>query len=244
MKTIEKIMDISIYTTVKDWRKCLLTISNELGFERTLLAIFPDRSCPREAEFAFLQSNYGSVWRDKYDREKFGLIDPTVSHCITRSTPLIWTPDIFSSVPQKELYEEACLHGIRAGVTLPIHGPNGEYGLLCVVSDINPNKQFQEDVLRRIHQLTLFRDFVHESSLAFIESSMTAVYPREVALTPREIECLKWTAAGKSAWDISQILNCATSTVNYHMSSIRLKFNTYTKQQAVTRAILMGIIVP
>src|SRR5512144_1289328 len=145
MKSIEMFSDLMSHDSVEDWCNHLLKLSNDLGYERTLLAIFPDKNTPIQAEFAFLHSNYPLAWRDKYDEEKMGQVDPRVSHCTTRSTPLIWTPEIFSTPRQQEMYEEARSHGLRSGVTLPIHGPNGELGILCFASSTNADHQFKHD---------------------------------------------------------------------------------------------------
>lgn len=48
-------------------------------------------------------------------------------------------------------------------------------------------------------------------------------------LTPREIECLKWFIMGKTAIEISLILNCNNRTVETHLENIKRKLNC-TKQ--------------
>lgn len=228
--------------TVEEWRNQVFKLGRDFGYEQTLLAIFPDRNVPIEAGFAFLHSNYSPGWRNKYDSEKLGYVDPTVTHCTNRSLPLIWSPEIFSARKQKEMYEEACGHGLRSGVTLPIHGARGEFGILCFVSDTKPAKCFQRDAYRRLPELTCFRDFIFESSRQFVEPS--SLSEDLTAITPRELECLKWCATGKSSWEIGQILHCSEATVNFHFGNIRRKFNTTSRRQAVVKAIGMGLILP
>ena len=63
-------------------------------------------------------------------------------------------------------------------------------------------------------------------------------------LTRRELEVLKWVMAGKSSWEISRITDCAEATVNFHISNIRQKFNVSTRQQALVKAIALGILNP
>lgn len=242
MNYIERFSELLCGCTVEDWRKQLFKLAHVLGYERTLLAIFPDRHAPVEAEFAFLHSNYSSNWRNKYDAEKMGHVDPTVIHCATKLTPLIWTPETFSALKQKQMYEEACGHGLRAGVTLPIHGPRGEFGILCFVRDSKPDKIFRRDTLRSLPALSCFRDFIFESSLQFIKHS--CAMDEHIHVTRRELECLKWGAMGKSSWEIGYLLNCSEATVNFHFGNIRRKFNTNSRQQAVIKAINLGLIHP
>lgn len=242
MQFIERFSDLMCRNTVEDWRNQIFKLGSELGYEQTLLAILPDPHAPVEAEFAFLHSNYSPGWRSKYDAEKLQHVDPTFSHCICKSTPLIWSPDIFSARKQKEMYEEACGYGIRSGVTLPIHGARGELGALCFVTDTKPDKHCQRDINRSLPKLSYFRDFIFESSLQFMKPSCQK--EKAISVTRCELECLKWSAAGKSSWEIGQILHCTESTVNFHFSNIRRKFNTTSRQQAVVKAINLGLIHP
>lgn len=242
MKSIERYADLMRRSTLEDWRNQVFKLGSDLGYERTLLAIFPDRHAPVEAEFAFLHSNYSPDWRSKYDAEKMGHVDPTVIHCASKSIPLIWSPEIFSARKQKEMYEEACGHGLRSGVTLPIHGAKGELGVLCFVTGTKPDQRFQRDTHRNLPELSCFRDFIFESSLQFMKPSCPTEKPDSI--TCRELECLKWSAAGKSSWEIGQILHCSEATANFHFSNLRRKFNTTTRQQAVIKAINLGLIHP
>jgi DNA-binding CsgD family transcriptional regulator len=63
-----------------------------------------------------------------------------------------------------------------------------------------------------------------------------------IKLTPKEMECLKFCAAGKSSLDIARILNCSEAAVNFHFTNIRRKFNTTSRHQSVVKAIQMGLI--
>jgi LuxR family quorum-sensing transcriptional regulator LasR len=63
-------------------------------------------------------------------------------------------------------------------------------------------------------------------------------------LTPRELECLRWTARGKSTWEISHILNCSEAVVNFHMKNIRTKFGVNSRRAAAVIATQLGVIEP
>lgn len=242
MKVLEQFSNLLCHSTVEDWRDHVFKLGNDLGYEQTRLAILPDPHAPIEAEHAFQHGNYSSDWLNKYTSEKMHHVDPTFSHCICKSTPLIWSPEIFSAQKQKEMYEEACGYGVRSGVTLPIHGAKGELGIVCFVNDIKPDKHFHQDARRTLPKLSYFRDFIFESSLQFMKpSSQTR---KTISVTRCELECLKWCAAGKSSWEIGQILDCTEATVNFHFGNIRRKFNITSRRQAVVKAIKLGMIHP
>lgn len=228
--------------TVEKWRDLIFRFGKELGYEQTRFAILPDPHAPVEAEYAFQHGNYASDWINKYTEQKMHHVDPTFTHCINKSTPLVWTPKIFSAREQKEMYEEACGYGVRSGVTLPIHGTQGEMGILCFVADRKPGERFQREMLETLPALSYLRDVILETSLPFMKSMKPQKAPS--LLTPRELECVKWCAAGKSSWDIAQILHCSEAAVNFHFGNLRRKFGVKSRQQVVVKAMASGLIRP
>ena len=61
-------------------------------------------------------------------------------------------------------------------------------------------------------------------------------------LTGRELECLRWTAAGKTVSEIAIILGISRHTVRGYMKEIHRKLNCLTMAQAVLRATELGIL--
>lgn len=240
MNTFENFSALLHVDSVDDWRDHIFQFAKDLGFQQTCVAIFPDPTAPIEANHAFQQCNYSPKWVDKYVADKMHRIDPTVSHCLFKFTPQIWSPELFSSKRQHEMYEEACGFGVRSGVTLPMHGANGELGILCFVNDAQPNLSFQRDAIQHIPILSCFRDFILESSPKFINQGKQ-VNPN-IHLTEKELECLKWAATGKTSWEISLLMNCSESTVNFHFGNLRRKFKTSSRQQVLVKALRLGVI--
>jgi LuxR family quorum-sensing transcriptional regulator LasR len=224
---------------VGSWSRALIALGEQLGFEQVLFGIVSSRYA--QFERAFLQSNYSPEWRQRYDAEHLAYVDPTVGHCLTSSLPVIWAPDLFDGSAEGALYEEARSHGIVTGVTLPIHGPNGEFGVLSFASDARPGSEFTRHMARITPELTLVRDYAFASSQRFSELAGKDDVPR---LTRRELEVLNWVMAGKSSWEISMITRCSEATVNFHLANVRQKFNVNTRQQAVVKAISLGLINP
>jgi DNA-binding CsgD family transcriptional regulator len=63
-----------------------------------------------------------------------------------------------------------------------------------------------------------------------------------VALTARQRECLQWVLAGKSSWEIGEIVGIAERTVNFHIEEACKRLNVQTRQQAVIEAVIQGLI--
>lgn len=227
------------------WSASLFNIARALGFDQVLLGVVGSRHA--RFETAFLRSNYSDIWRERYDRNGFAYVDPTVSHCLTSTLPLVWVPETFAAGSQQAgLYEEASAHGIRSGVTLPVHGPQGEFGVLSFASDARPDVVAQRAVMEALPMLALVRDYAFASSQRFREEGARLDEGRAGAprLTRRELEVLQWVMVGKSSWEIARITNCSEATVNFHLANVRQKFDVNTRQQAVVKAIGLGLITP
>jgi LuxR family quorum-sensing transcriptional regulator LasR len=225
--------------TTPAWGEALFGIGRRYGFDKVLFGLSGSRHT--RLDNAFTQSNYPSAWRERYDAERYAYVDPTVSHCLASTLPIVWQPDMFRSQTQRTMYEEACRHGVRAGVSFPIHGPGGEFGILAFATNAMADAGFVRRTGEILPDLALVRDYAFATGVRFCPPSGQEAAPR---LTPRELEVLNWVMVGKSSWEISKITGCSEATVNFHMGNIRQKFNVNTRQQAVVRAISLGLITP
>jgi DNA-binding CsgD family transcriptional regulator len=65
---------------------------------------------------------------------------------------------------------------------------------------------------------------------------------QELIVSARELDCLKWTAAGKTAWEASVILGISERTVRFHLNMAREKLKCATTTQAVAKAVANQLI--
>ncbi len=61
-------------------------------------------------------------------------------------------------------------------------------------------------------------------------------------LSEREIQVLKWTAIGKTSWEVSTILEISERTVNFHLGNIANKLGVSGRRAACSLAIAKGLI--
>lgn len=73
----------------------------------------------------------------------------------------------------------------------------------------------------------------HEGYLRFLEllDSTRAHSP----LSPRESECLRWVADGKTDFEVGKILSISARTVRFHIRNAKSKLGVATRIQAVAR---------
>jgi LuxR family quorum-sensing transcriptional regulator LasR len=219
------------------WCDAIYGHARHLGFDYCLYATLPNAS----SSFAdvWVRSNYSADWRQRYNEQGYAAIDPTVLHCMMQNLPLVWSPDIFATPEQRKLYADACQFGIRAGVSLPAHGPSGRIGMLCLVRDTSPDQEFWRKVAGQLPMLSLLRDVIAQTAVQFVGQGQAG---NNQILTPRELECLHWAAAGKTSKEIAALLHCAETTINFHLSNVRRKLDVPSRQAAIAKAMQLGLM--
>jgi len=65
---------------------------------------------------------------------------------------------------------------------------------------------------------------------------------RKGSLTARELECLRWTAQGKTDSEIGTILTISARTARFHIENAKRKFGVSTRIQAVAEALKLRAI--
>ncbi len=189
-------------------------------------------------------SGYPTDWWEHYNASGYLSIDPVVTHCAHRITPIIWE-DVDLAVQHHEqvrrFMEDSHEFGLRGGFSAPVHGTPGEAGLLSLATS-DSVKASKDRVFESIAETQLLATYIHEAVRRVMLVGSAKV--GNVRLTAREKECLLWTAEGKSSWAIGRILGISENTVLYHLKNAVRKLNASNRQQAVARAITLGLITP
>ncbi len=186
-------------------------------------------------------TNYPMAFRDLYRANSYHRHDPILAACRSRMIPLTWK-DVAENdtVPgDREVLNLAAEFGLRNGFTVPIHTPSGARVVISLSSEA-PKSAFASIVAEHQHALHVMALHFHEHMERKIATSLIVETP-PVKLSPREIECLQWTADGKTAWEISKILGISENTVNFHLKNSMAKLDVHSKTHAVAKAVSMGI---
>ncbi len=193
--------------------------------------------------FIFI-SGYPKAWRDRYTAKNYMVVDPTVQYCAQNITPMSWDGDRLRQEENSEIrrfMSEAQDFGIQSGVSFPVHTAQGDFAMLSFSS-----AQTQSPSSRRIQRVLpmgqLFTAYLHEAVRRIFDQDVLAL--SRVELTRREKQCLLWATEGKTAWETSQILNISERTVTFHLQNVQGKLGVGNRQQAVARAVSLGIIEP
>jgi LuxR family transcriptional regulator, activator of conjugal transfer of Ti plasmids len=187
-----------------------------------------------------LATNYPDAWRTRYDKRNYHQLDPVVTAGARSRAPFFWgSAEYLRQLPSlpRRLFDEAGDFGIRSGFTVVVHGP-GEYGLMAIASSDSFEK-FQGVALEGHIPLQIVSSKVHAIA---VERFVARSASTETPLTEQERFCLSWTMRGKTAWEISQILNRSRPTVDFHLQKAMRKLGASNKFHAAFKALQAGLI--
>lgn len=207
----------------------------ELGFDYCAYGL--RMPLPLVAPKVFMLNNYPEEWQKQYQAQNYLAIDPTVQHAMRSLLPLIWSDDVF--VHARKLWEEAHSHGLRFGLAQSIRDFNGAISMLTLARS---NEAISEAELnaKRL-EITWLTQMAHEGMSKCLKVSQ--MMPEASAkLSKREIEVLHWTAVGKTSGEVSDILNIAERTVNFHINNTIIKLNSSNKTAAAIKASILGLL--
>ena len=212
----------------------------QLGFDRFAYHLMRPPDGPR---VPLAMTTYPSDWTDRYTERGYVNTDPVVGAAVSRLIPFQWDSLMrgrYWTKQQRDILNEAGDFKLRNGITVPVHGPGHGVSTLNVTSD---SSRQDADGLWAEHRmdLLLLAFYMHESVIAKIDADAPAPI---FHLAPREKECLIWTARGKTAWEVSQILNLSEETVVGYLKSAITRLGVHSKTHAVAKSILLGLITP
>jgi DNA-binding CsgD family transcriptional regulator len=228
--------------TIEEIHSACSALCNEFGFDRFQYGARIPTSFVKPY-FIFI-SSYQEEWRARYLSEGYMSIDPTVTHCARHVTPFCWEQITSLEKENERIHRfmgEARDFGLNNGISFPVHSAQGEFAMFSVASDQDPTRAKLKN-LEALPIAHLFTAHLHEAVRKIIEQQVIPL--KQTHLTDREQQCLLWTAEGKTAWETSQILHISERTVVFHLQNVAQKLNVVNRQQAVARAVSLGLISP
>jgi len=179
------------------------------------------------------------AYSDTYCDPKLQRRDPVMQHCRQHSLPIIWDQDTYVTNGVSELYEQQASFGYCTGIAMALHLPDGRHFQLGVDRD-QPLPDDGAELQRMVADLQLFAVHAQEAALRLLVPA--TLQPERPKLTPRELECLRWTMEGKTAWEVGAILGVSERTAVLHVTNAMHKLGCINKHQAVLKALRLGLI--
>jgi DNA-binding CsgD family transcriptional regulator len=113
----------------------------------------------------------------------------------------------------------------------------GEIAIFGITAEMN-RPEWEERKHSLLHEIRVLANYFHGHVLRINGHNSDT----DILMSARELDCLKWTAAGKTAWEASVILGISERTVRFHLNAAREKLECATTTQAVAKAIVNQLI--
>ncbi|RCS59329.1 LuxR family transcriptional regulator [Parvibium lacunae] len=239
LQVVQDIIGLAESPDLTDLHGRTKRIVNALGFEAFLYGVQVQIDPERPFEFIF--SGYPKEWMQRYQAENFKRIDPVFVHCIRkrRIVPMLWDPDAIEHTGA-QFFEEAATFGLSSGVTIPISSRSNERALLSLASSYEYHHS-KPLIMHALGDTSLLGTYLHEAIHRLVLQKESWLL-QEPVFSPREYECLKWAAGGKTAWEIGTILGISERTAIFHLNNVVRKLGVANRKQAIARATALGLI--
>jgi LuxR family transcriptional regulator, quorum-sensing system regulator SolR len=211
----------------------LLAQAKALGFD--YCAYGARLPLPISSPRVIMHNNYSQAWRDTYAKQNFMMVDPTVHHGMQSFLPVVWSDQLFARAPV--LWDAAQSHGLKIGWAQSCVAPGGTRGLFTLARS---SEAFSaQELACKNEKMSWLAQIAHASMGRFFPVGMQALSD---PLTPRELDILRWTADGKTALDVAQLMHITERTVNFHINRCMEKLQVNNKLAATVRAALLGLL--
>ncbi len=211
------------------WGRELSALARSHGFRNCLLARVPKADSPEFAANVIV-----CTWPDElrlaYEAAEVYAGSALVARIKQSILPIFTHDNLFLGAAGSEARQPLAPlfqhFDLGASLVFSLHDRNQTHYILVFSSrDSAPDRQ-------EIASLQL-------AAMELLDAGVEALVPRlgpKEKLSAREIECLRWSAAGKSSDEIAIILDISSHTVVSYLKSAMRKLEAVNRMQAVARA--------
>lgn len=229
-------------STFEEVRVTCAEISKRYGFDHFMYLAQVPTSFVKP--YYLYISGYPPEWVRRYKRGKYMKKDPVVHHCARNITPIDWQEVqelSFANESVAKLMRDASKYGLRNGLSVPVHGRHGDSAIMNFSMNRDDRKT-TNDINKARPDLYLLSAYIHEAAMRILDGKDLILHEKDV--TSREKECLLWVAEGETTWDIANRLGITESTVIFHLQNVMKKLGAANRQQAIAKAVLIGLVSP
>jgi len=226
--------EISTLSTQFDMFRLLKKVTDLYGMRAFMVMRLPGATT-QSLQTASIISSWPAELLSRFDQAGLVLNSPMVARLRRSTLPLPIDLDVEAEGGDSRALAISELFGqfrMPRAAFFPVCEPSGERGSVSLHGD-RPLLGGQE-MLELLMISTHVFDRLHDIGRKDVKTTDD--------LTEREIDCLNWTAAGKTSAEISEILGLSEHTVNHYLNRATRKLDTVNRAQAVAKALRTGII--
>lgn len=234
---LQPYLDISQSGDLPTFERRLIQFSQEFDFGLVTAMLVVDK--PGKDAISVSIGNTPTAFVESSRSNEDSRRDPVLKRLKRMSVPFAYDRELYVRDGAGDLWEEQAAHGYSTGIAVALHLRDHKHFFLGVDRE-KALPQNVDEVTQLLASLQLLAVHAQDAALRLLGvQSSTAAIPQ---LTKRELEVLRWTMDGKSAWAVGEILGVSENTVNFHMRNIFRKLGCSSKHQAVLKAMALGLI--
>lgn len=219
--------------TIEAFKDEFTKFGRKLGFD--LVSASYGTPPPKRAWISV--NNYPKEWQAQ--QAQFAGVDPIVAAVTTLPRPVLWNADLYKKTGLGHVAEIFTPFGFTAGFDIPMHAANGAILVLAFSRNSElPNET--AELVRLVSEAQLLGTFAFPALDRLHAHTRQNDFPK---LTPKELEVLKWTIAGKTAFEVGAILGSTERTANFHVRNICEKLGVFNKRSAIVKALELKLVV-
>lgn len=222
--------------TVESFKVELFTFANKLGFD---LVMADWLAAPPSNAYVSIH-NYPKKWMDTLRDIPSNIYadEPVLAISQNSSYPVLWDASSYRDAGWNDYADQFQSHGFYAGFDVPVRAASGSALLLGCSRDRSLPLDAIE-LKRVIAEAQLFAAFALPALDRLFNHIKQQDFP---PLTPKELEVLKWTVAGKTAFEVGSILGSSERTANFHVQNICQKLGVTNKRAAIAKALQLHLV--
>ncbi|GJD31084.1 HTH-type quorum sensing-dependent transcriptional regulator RpaR [Methylobacterium adhaesivum] len=208
------------------------------GYDAFLIGGLPHSPSENLSDCSLI-SGWPPGWTQRYEERNHLHRDPVIRYIRATTDPFLWHEAAAHGDPRGSVVmNEAREFGLKEGFCVPFHELDGsEAGVSFGGTEV----RLSEDARAGLHLVAIYA-MSRAKAIARRVQEGDAAEGAAVGLTGREIECLKWAAAGKTAWETSVILSISARTVEHYLACAARKLGATSRVQSVAEALRQRII--
>jgi DNA-binding CsgD family transcriptional regulator len=221
----------------EEFRAEVIGFAWRLGFDKVSAMTVIDMG-PGQSEFITVD-NTPPEYLGRFNDSTIARRDPVMQHCKRQSVPIVWDLETYVASNSRPKWEMQASYGYCTGIAMALHLPEGRHFQIGVNRD-QALPQDPDELQRMVADLQLFAVHAQETALRLFVPPM--LQPDRPGLTQRELEALRWTMDGKTAWEVGAIMGVTERTAVMHLQNAMRKLGAVNKHQAVLKALRLGLI--
>lgn len=236
---LQRYLDIGQSSDPAAFKRQLVDFAHEMDFPLVSASLVLERP-GKDPQFSYI-GNRPANFKASSD-PRLAMQDPVLNRLRRHGLPFMYDQKFYVDAGASELWEWAAPYGFRTGVCVAVR-LSGRQQFIVGLDREQSLPRSEAKLTRLLADLTLLAVHCQEAALRFLCEPRPAE-DSPAALSARELDVLRWTRAGKTAWETAQLLCISEPTVKYHLKKAATKLDATSKHAAVLKAISLGLLEP